>query len=151
MASDASSPSRSPPRRELENFLVQYQPGNCWLADEPDLREESTQVWRSQVLVPSSTSLCAYLGPLEKDESEETKALFPHDITDLLLVFARNPNKPYNLHYLETRVFRSAPIIDKVEDYIAYLDRIKAHKGNIWKDLGIFYLIQLSRQGPRYQ
>jgi len=92
-------------------------------------------------LVPSSTSLCAYLGPLEKDESEEIEAFFPHDKTDLPLIFARNLDKPYNLHYLETMVFRAAPRIDKVEDYIAWLDRIEIHKGSFWRGLCIFDLI----------
>lgn len=104
------------------------------------MREENTQVWKSQVLVPSFTSLCAYFGLLEKDESEDTKAFFPYDKTDLPLIFARYLDKPYNLHYLETRVFRAAQRIDKVEDYIAWLDRIEIHKGCFWKDLGSFIL-----------
>jgi len=151
MTNDTDSHSQSQPKRGLQKFSVQYQPGNAWFANEPDLNEEKTQIWMSQVLIPSSNSLYAYLGPLEKDENEDTKAFFPHDKTYLPLIFARNPDEPYDLHYLETRVFRAAPRIDKVEDYIAWLDRVENHKGSLWKDLGIFDLIQLWRQGPRYQ
>jgi hypothetical protein len=144
MANDSDSPSQSPLRRGLRNFSFPYQPGNGWFDNESDLREENTQIWKSQVLVPSFTSLCANLGPLEKDKIEETNAFFPHDKTDLPLIFARNLDKPYNLHYLETRVFKAAPRIDKVEDY-AWLDRIEIHKGSFWKDL--VFLILFSCRG----
>jgi len=88
-----------------------------------DFSQDTTIIHQSQVLIPSPTTPHAYL-PFEKDESEETKAFFPHDKTNLPLIFSRNPDKPYNLHYLETRVFRSTPRIDKVEDYIAWLNRV---------------------------
>jgi len=156
MVSDVSNPSRSPPRRGLQRFSVQYQPRNGWFTDEPDLREENIQIWKSQVLVPSSTSSCVYFivciinfqSPLEKIESEETEKKIPHNKVELLLIFARNLDKPYNLHYLETRVFRTAPRIDKVEDYISWLDWIEARKGSFWKDLGIFDLINCRGRAP---
>lgn len=128
---------------------MQHQLGNAWFASELELKEIKAQIWKSQELIPSSDSSYAYLGLIERDDSGETKALFPDDKTDSPIIFPRNHDEPYNLSYLDTRFFRSAPRIDKVKDYIAWLDRMEKHKGNFWKDLGIFNLIQLSRQGPR--
>jgi len=94
--------------------------------------------------------MCTY-DLLRKMKVRRLKPFFPHDKTNLPLIFARNLDKPYGLHYLETRDFRATPRIDKVEYYITLLDRVENHKGCLWKDLGIFDLIKLLRQGPRYQ
>jgi hypothetical protein len=151
MMSDNESPSQSQPERGLQIFSMQHQPGNAWFAEEPDLKEEKAQTWKSQVLISSSKSQYAYLGPIDKTESNEVKAYFPHDKKNPPLIFTKNPDEPYDLNYLDTRVFRATPRINKVEDYIAWLDRMEKHKCNFWKDLGIFNLIQLSRQGHMYQ
>ena len=45
---------------------------------------------------------------------------------------------------------RIEPKYENNEDYICWLDKIEGKKGQFWKDIGIFDLIQLSRQGPRY-
>lgn len=100
-------------------------------------------------MIPSYNSSHAYLGPIEKDNSEENATLFPYDKANSPFIYIRNLDEPYNLKFLDTRVFRLAPRVDKVEDYIAWLDRIEKHKGSFWKDLGICNLIQLSRQGHR--
>jgi len=100
MTNNVDSHLQSPLERGLQNILVQYQPGNALFASEPDLKEEDAQIWKSHVLIPSSTSSHAYLGLLEKDKSEKTKTFFPHDKTSLPLIFSRNLDKPYNLHYL---------------------------------------------------
>lgn len=91
----------------------------------------------------------AYLRPLpEKVDSDELKEIFPFYKKRLPLLFIKGP---YNLSYVNTRVFRAAPRVDKVEAYIKWLDKIEKKKEGFWKDLGVFHLIQLSRQGPRYQ
>jgi hypothetical protein len=46
--------------------------------------------------------------------------------------------------------FRTEPKIDNNEKYICWLDKVEKKKGQFWKEIGIFDLIQLSRQGPKY-
>jgi len=117
------------------------QPGNAWFAEEPYLKEEKALIWKSQVLTPHSDSSYAYLGPIEKTESEELNEIFPCYKKYLPRIFAQNPETLYHLNYLETRVFRAAPIVENVEAYISWLDKVEKQKGEFWKEIGIFDLI----------
>jgi len=89
-------------------------------------------------LIPHSDSSSAYLGPIEKTESEELKDIFPYYKKCLPLIFTRNPEIHYNLNYLETRVFRAAPRVDNVEAYISWLDKVEKKKGEFWKEKVFF-------------
>jgi len=151
MANEIGSPPHPQSERGLLNFSVPIQPGNAWFVEEPNLKEEKAQIWKSQVLIPQSDSSYAHLGPIEKSENEELKEIFPCYQKRLPLIFARNLDVPYNLHYIETRVFRAAPRVQNVEDYISWLNKVEKKKGDLWKEIGILDLIQLSRYGPRYQ
>jgi len=66
--------SQPTPEQGLLNFSVQMQPGNAWFSEEPELKEESSPIWKSQVLIPHSNSTHAYLGPIEK-----LKVIFTRD------------------------------------------------------------------------
>ena len=46
--------------------------------------------------------------------------------------------------------FRTEPKRDKNEDYIQWLNKVESKKGQFWKDISIFDLVQLSRQGLKY-
>jgi hypothetical protein len=46
--------------------------------------------------------------------------------------------------------FRTEPKIGENDPYIGWLDKLEKKKGQFWKDIGIFDLIQLSRLGPKY-
>lgn len=132
MVNDVSDPPQSPSRRGLQRFLVQYQPGNGWFADESDLRETNVQIYKSQVLVPSSTSSCAYLGPLEKTEREETE--------NSSHMMRRN----FLLSLLTTLINSTTFIIKKIR-FLGQPQELKKSKISsrglsFWKD-----------QGPRYQ
>jgi len=63
--------------RGFLNFSLQMQPVNAWFSEELDLKEEKAQIWKSQILIPHSNSLHAYLGPIEKTEGDEVKEIFP--------------------------------------------------------------------------
>jgi len=41
MTNNVDRPLQSPPKRGLQKMSVQYQPGNAWFAEEPDLKEEN--------------------------------------------------------------------------------------------------------------
>jgi len=47
------------------------------------------------------------------------------------LIFIQNPENPYDLKYLDTRVFRAAPMIEKNESYLAWLDKLEKKKGDL--------------------
>jgi len=87
MTNSEECPLSHSTQRGLLNFSMQAQPGNLWFAPELELKDEEAQIWKSQVLISSPTSPHAYLGPLEKGESDETRAYFPHDDKEPPLVF----------------------------------------------------------------
>ena len=90
----------------------------------------------------------AFLGPFPDDHEDQEKlsAVFPSSKKHPRLVFTKGP---YDLSFLKSK-FRIEPKHENNEEYISWLDKVKKKKGQFWKDLGIFDLIQLSRQGPKY-
>ena len=54
------------------------------------------------------------------------------------MIFTKHP---YDLNYLDTRVFIEAPKTERNESYLAWLDKLEKKKGGFSKDLGIFDLI----------
>jgi len=62
------------------------------------------------------------------------------------LVFTQGP---YDLSLLKSK-FRIEPRYENNERYLCWLDKVEKHKGQFWKEMGIFDLVQLSRQGPKY-
>ena len=99
-------------------------------------------------MIPHFDSNHAYLGSIEKTESEEIQKIFPLYKKHSPLIFIQNLDTPYDLKFLDTKVFRAAPKFDNNEIYLAWLNTLEKKKGNFWKELGIFDFIQLSRQGP---
>lgn len=58
-------------------------------------------------------------------------------------------DEPFYLSFMRNRVFRSSPSTNN-PSYIKWLDRVQQRKERVWKDQGIFDLIQLLRVGPKY-
>lgn len=48
------------------------------------------------------------------------------------------------------RVFRSCPLCNDPSDYLGWFGRIENKKFQVWKNMGIFDMIQLSKVGPGY-
>lgn len=65
-----------------------------------------------------------------------------------------NPStdEPIILTYMNNvfRVFRSCPLFRDPSDYLGWLEKIEKKKSQVWKEVGIFDLIQLSKVGPCY-
>lgn len=95
------------------------QAGNRWFSEEPDLTEEKVQIWKSQVLIPHSDLKHAYLGPIEKTESEEIHKIFPCYKQHSPLIFIQNSDTPYDPKFLNTKVFKVAPRFENNEPYLA--------------------------------
>jgi len=57
MTNDIGNLSQSQLERGLLNFSAPTQTRNAWFTEEPDLKEEIAQIWKSQVLIPHSNSL----------------------------------------------------------------------------------------------
>lgn len=47
-------------------------------------------------------------------------------------------------------VFRSCPLFRDPSDYLSWLEKIEKNKSQVWKEMGIFELIQLLKIGPSY-
>lgn len=47
-------------------------------------------------------------------------------------------------------VFLFFPLFKDPKDYLVWLDKAEKKKSQVWKDMGIFDMIQLSKVGPGY-
>ncbi|XP_039687867.1 uncharacterized protein [Medicago truncatula] len=140
---DGSS-SQSTKRHEPNvNLPVNYQ-----FMEEPDVKEAEDKIWKSQVIISCPNSSHGYLGPLPDDSNDPEKlnTVFPCSEDQLPLIFSKGP---YDLSFLKSK-FRTEPKIENNEKYLEWLDKVEKTKGSFWKEMGIFDLIQLSRQGPKY-
>ncbi|XP_057446100.1 uncharacterized protein LOC130738185 isoform X1 [Lotus japonicus] len=112
---------------------------------EPPNEEEKIKIWNSQVLIPFSIGdkLHAYLGPYQTTFPRNASAFFPSPLPDEKILAFRDS---YNLSFLgdPPRAFRSSPPV-KTNPYIEWLNKVEKVKGDFWKTLGIFDIIQLSR------
>jgi len=112
------------------------------------VKEAENRIWKSQVIIPCPNLPHAHLGPIldAEDDNEKLNAVFPCFEKCLPLVFTKGP---YNLGFMKSKL-RIEPKYENNGDYLCWLDKVEGKKGQFWKDIGIFDLIELSRQGPRY-
>ena len=110
--------------------------------------EAKAQIWKSQVIISYPNSPHAFLGPLPntQEDEEQLNAIFPCFERHKPLIFTQGP---YDLSFLKSK-FRTEPKHENNEDYHCWSNKVEKSKGQFWKDIGIFDLIQLSRQGPKY-
>jgi len=130
------------------NFSKEFSIGAPVFIEEPDIKEAEDKIWKSQVIISCPNSQHALLGPLpiEKETPKGLSTVFPCSEEQLPLVFTKGP---YDLSFLKSK-FRTEPRIGENDPYISWLDKLEKKKGQFWKDIGIFDLIQLSRLGPKY-
>jgi len=110
--------------------------------------EAEAQFWKSQVIIPYLNSPHAFLGllPNTQEDQEQLSAIFPCFEKHKPLIFTQGP---YDLSFLKSK-FRTEPKHENNEDYLCWLNKVEKSKGQFWKDISIFDLIQLSRQGLKY-
>lgn len=60
--------------------------------------------------------------------------------------------KPIVLDFFDknSRIFRSSPLSNDSQDYLAWLAKVEKKKAPFWKEMSIFDLIELSKVGPTY-
>jgi len=148
MTNPEGSSSQLPTRDEPINFSKEIPVGSLQFMEEPKVKEAEEKIWKSQVILPCPNSPHAFLGPLpdNKENKEKFSAIFPSSAKRPPLIFTKGP---YDLSFLKSK-FRTEPKHENNEEYISWLGKVERRKGQIWKDIGIFDLIQLSRQGPKY-
>jgi len=148
MRNPEGSSSQPPTRDEPINFSKEIPVGSLQFMEEPDVKEAEEKIWKSQVIIPCPNSPHAFLGrlPDNKENKEKLSAIFPNSEKRPPLIFTKGP---YDLSFLKSK-FRTEPKHENNEEYISWLDKVERRKGQFWKDIGIFDLIQLSRQGPKY-
>ncbi|KAK2420536.1 serine/threonine-protein phosphatase 7 long form protein [Trifolium repens] len=108
-------------------------------------------IWGKELMIPHKLggSTFAFAGPLPSSDnfSEDVSNIFPLNTTCEPKIFA---NSVYDMSFFEPgyRAFRSAPVVS--EGYLKWLNKVEKQYATFWKDSGIFDLIQLSREGPKY-
>jgi len=115
-------------------------------ASEPDLDAEKAKIWQSHVLIPYSVSdtVYAFLGPYPDPElkTPELEESFHGYNGRRPIVFSKDiPNMSYMTH----RVFRSSPSSLHAPAFLSWLKKVESNKASVWKTLGIYNLIQISR------
>jgi len=148
MTKQQGSSSQPPSNNEPIDFSKAIPTGSLQFIEEPEVKEAEEQIWKSQVIIRCPISPHAYLGhiPYDKENCEELNVLFPCFEKHTPLIFTK---RPYDLSFLKSS-FGTEPKRDKNEDYIEWLNKVEHRKGQFWKDICIFDLVQLSRQGPKY-
>jgi len=140
MTNPEESSSQHSTRKEPVIFSKQISDGTLYFAEE--------QIWKSQVIIPCPNLTHAFLGPLPnvREDQEQLSAIFSCFEKHSPLIFTKGP---YDLSFLKSK-FRTEPKYENNEDYLCWLNKVEKWKGQFWKDIGIFDLIQLFRQGPKY-
>jgi len=130
------------------NFSKELPSSHPQFIVEPDVKEAEDKIWKSQVLISCPNSPHVFLGPFpdDKEDLEKLSVVFPSFEERSPLIFTKGP---YDLSFLKSK-FRTEPKIENNEKYFCWLDKMEKQKGQFWKDMGIFDLIQLFRQGPKY-
>jgi len=148
MANPGESSSQLPRYDEPVNFSQEIPVNIPQFIEDPDITAAEEKIWKSHVIIPCPNSSHAFLGlfPDDHEDQEKLSVVFPSSKKHLPLGFTKGP---YDLSFLKSK-FRTEPKHENNEEYISWLDKIEKKKGQFWKDLGIFDLIQLSRQGPKY-
>ncbi|KAK2442624.1 serine/threonine-protein phosphatase 7 long form protein [Trifolium repens] len=118
---------------------------------EPDMTSVEDTLWGEELMIPHKLGgrTLAFAGPLPSPDNfnEDVSNIFPLNVTCEPKIFV---NSVFDMSFFETghRAFRSAPVVS--EGYLKWLNKVEKHYATLWKESGIFDLIQLSREGPRY-
>jgi len=130
------------------NFSKEIPSGYLPLIVEPDIKEAEDKIWKTQVVIPFPNSPHAFLGPFpdNTENLENLNVVFPCFEERSPLIFTQGP---YDLSFLKSK-FTTEPRYENNERYLCWLEKVEKQKGQFWKEMGIFNLIQLSRHGPKY-
>lgn len=148
MKNQEGTSSQLPNNEELINFSNEVPAGSPQFITELEVKEAEDIIQKSKVIIACPNLSHAYLAPIPDDDGDnkELNVVFPCYKKCPPLVFTKGP---YNLGFMKIKL-RIKPKYDNNEDYICWLDKVEGKKGQFWKDIGIFDLIQLYWQGPRY-
>ncbi|WJX66946.1 hypothetical protein P8452_51451 [Trifolium repens] len=118
---------------------------------EPDMTSVEDNIWGEELLIPHKLRgrTLAFAGPLPSSDNftEDVSSIFPLNVTCEPKIFV---NTVFDMTFFETgyRAFRSAPVVS--DGYLPWLNKVEKEYATSWKERGIFDLIQLSREGPKY-
>ncbi|KAI5387917.1 hypothetical protein KIW84_073857 [Lathyrus oleraceus] len=117
---------------------------------EPSMEDGRRNVWYNNALIPYSiaSTIYAFMGPIPRciEKPQILKYLFSYFFGYKPLLFM---DASFDFNFLKNKVFHFYPPTKGVS-YIQWLDKVQEKKKYLWRDLGIFYLIQLSRVGLKY-
>lgn len=91
----------------------------------------------------------AFLGPYAGSTLDPTKieGNFPSCEGHKPMIFWCDP---LNMSFMKHRIFRSSSSATHTPPFLKWLEKVKVHKAQVCKNLGIFNLIQLSKTGLEY-
>ncbi|KAK2351927.1 hypothetical protein QL285_096647 [Trifolium repens] len=118
---------------------------------EPDMTSVEDTIWGEELMIPHKLRgrTLAFAGPLPSSDNfnEDVSSIFPLNVTCEPKIFV---NTVFDMTFFETgyRAFRSAPVVS--DGYLPWLNKVEKEYATSWKERGIFDLIQLSREGPKY-
>ncbi|KAK2421825.1 serine/threonine-protein phosphatase 7 long form protein [Trifolium repens] len=118
---------------------------------EPAVTAVEGAIWEEELIIPHKLEgkTFAFAGPFPSSDnfSEEISSIFPLHVTCEPKIFAKSV---FDMSFFEPgyRAFRSAPVVS--ESYLKWLNKVEKQYATFWKESGIFDLIQLSREGPKY-
>src|SRR6187399_1610992 len=118
---------------------------------EPDMTSVEDTIWGEELMIPHKLRgrTLAFAGPLPSSDNfnEDVSSIFPLNVTCEPKIFV---NTVFDMTFFETgyRAFRSAPVVS--DGYLPWLNKVEKEYATLWKERGIFDLIQLSREGPKY-
>ncbi|KAK2435499.1 serine/threonine-protein phosphatase 7 long form protein [Trifolium repens] len=118
---------------------------------EPDMTSVEDTIWGEELMIPHKLRgrTLAFAGPLPSSDNfnEDVSSIFPLNVTCEPKIFV---NTVFDMTFFETgyRAFRSAPVVS--DSYLPWLNKVEKEYATLWKERGIFDLIQLSREGPKY-
>lgn len=148
MALDCSSSIRTRHAIQIDRLiLVDHQ---TYIL-EPPLMKTTRRLWYSGAFIPYSIAdnIFAFMGPLPRlvKKPDFLEKILPSYHGWKHMVFS---DQPFDFNFLENNVYLPPPLEAPNSSYINWLNRMEKRRKALWKYLGIFDLIQLSRVHLKY-
>lgn len=107
---------------------------------------------RTQPLVSAKKCLANSADKSTMGTSIEVATIVETPLVDTTTTIVVEVENPINLLYMSNtlRMFRFFPTFKHPSNYISWLEKVEWKKSQVWKYLGIYDLIQLSKVGPSY-
>lgn len=131
-------------------FALDSAPEDNIVPDPYSTDEVTVNTWKRQMLIPFKVdgTVTAFLGSHFKHHPSKIQKCFPCYPEAMPPAFDRDITLDFKYMSTKTRVFRSMPT-PRNKEYLAWLAKVQSKKQDQWKKIGIFDLIQLSKNAHK--